>query len=213
MTRTSLFIIAVLTFPFFSGCVLSAAKKKPVATRPLGFLIEDNHQDWVRQSGRYQVEMKMTPVRPRAKEGAVIEFIVTDISTQSSKPVSEAVMACTARMPNVSGHIHVMETHLHHPEVAPGHYEMHPLSFQMGGRWDVLLQLKAPDGYEFYAVFPLNVVGPPWPKTHVPKKDLKALSQQESIKRRLGVSKKNPPLDTTPLPVGGTPSIRGKERW
>lgn len=201
MTRISLFIAVLFASSFLSGCVLSSANRKPVATRSSGFSFEDDHRDWVRQSGRYQVEMKMTPVRPSAKEGAVIEFIVTDISSQSSTTVSEAVMACTARMPNVSGHIHVLETHLHHPEVTPGRYEMHPISFGMGGRWDVLLQLKAPDGYEFYAVFPINVDGPPWPKSHVPKKDLKAVSEQESIKKRLEDSKNIPPLDTNPLPV------------
>lgn len=196
----ALFVVSLSSIFLLNGCALSAAKNRPIAERPSGFIADENYRDWVRQSGHYAVEMKMSPVLPRVSEDVTIEFIVKNISAQTPEPVSEALMACTARMPNVSGHIHVLESHVHHPETTPGHYQMHPISFGMGGRWDVLLQLKAPDGYEFYSVFPFNVEGPPWPKNYLPEKDRQALDQQESIKKRLEDSTNAPPLKKT-LPV------------
>ncbi len=141
---------------------------------------EAQSEDWVRKSGKYRVQMFMEPARPKVGNEVSISFEITDPSSRSIVSVSGALMACTARMPNVPGHIHVMETHTQHPEIKPGLYQMHPIHFEMGGRWDWVLQVQTPDRYEFFAVFPVDVEGPPWPPNFMPEELKKPQSSQRA---------------------------------
>ena len=130
---------------------------------------EAQAEGWVRQSGKYRIQLHMDPASPKVGQNVSVEFLIWDISKSSATPVQGARMACAARMPNVAGHVHVTESHIDHPEAEPGRYHMHPVQYEMGGRWDVVVQVKAPDGYEFFAVFPIEVEGPPWPPNYMPE--------------------------------------------
>lgn len=121
-----------------------------------------------RLAGPYAVRLEMTPSAPKASDQVRIAFLVEDRSASPAAPVSGAKVTCKAGMPRVAGHLHELGVHGDHPELAPGRYEMPPMSFGMGGRWDVVFQVLLPGGRQFYGVYPVMVGGPPWPQSSRP---------------------------------------------
>lgn len=114
-----------------------------------------------RRAGPYVVRLALDPPQPRADERVSVAFKVVH---DSSGPVRGARLTCKAGMPNIPGHIHNLGIHPEHHETEPGRYEMDPLVFGMGGRWDLVFQALLPDGRQFYGEFPVEVQGPPWPQ-------------------------------------------------
>ena len=182
----------MLVLSIMSGCMVGVRKEAvfaQIADQPISQIKSSN---WSQRYGIYQIEMNMNPLQPAATEEVSIVFLLWDLSRDRPKAVSGALMACTSRMPEIAGHIHVLASHAHHPEVEPGRYAMPPVAFGMGGRWEVLLQLQPPKGDSFYAVFSTEVQGPPWPQGHVSPQESQPLSREESIEKRLEDSKKQP---------------------
>lgn len=116
-----------------------------------------------RRAGPYVVRLSLEPEVPKVSGQVRIAYVIEDRSSTPPSPVRGARIACKAGMPNVPGHIHNLGVHGEHPEVAPGRYEMAPLTFGMGGRWDLVFQVVLADGRQFYGVFPIRIQGPPWP--------------------------------------------------
>lgn len=116
-----------------------------------------------RRADPYVVRLELDPARPKADDHVRIAFVLEDRSSSPAQPVPGAKLACKAGMPNVPGHIHNLGIHAEHPETAPGRYEMAPMRFGMGGRWDLVFQAILENGRQFYGVFPIQVEGPPWP--------------------------------------------------
>jgi hypothetical protein len=182
----------ILVLAIASGCMVGIRKEAvfaQIADQPITQVASPN---WSQRYGIYQIEMNLNPLHPAANERASVEFFLWDLSEDQPKTVSGALMACTSRMPEIAGHIHVLASHAHHPEVEPGRYTMPPVTFGMGGRWEVLLQLQPPKGDPFYAVFSTEIQGPPWPRGHVFPEESQPLSREESIEKRLEDSKKQP---------------------
>lgn len=121
-----------------------------------------------RLSGPYAVRLEMTPSLPKAQDQVVVAFVIEDRSSVRATPVSGAKVTCKAGMLRVAGHLHDLGIHSDHPESAPGRYEMPPMSFGMGGRWDIVFQVLLPNGPQFYGVYPVFVEGPPWPQSSRP---------------------------------------------
>lgn len=121
-----------------------------------------------RLAGPYAVRLEMSPSAPKASDQVRIAFLVEDRSVSPAAPVSGAKVTCKAGMPRVAGHLHELGGHGDHPELAPGRYEMPPMSFAMGGRWDVVFQVLLPGGRQFYGIYPVLVEGPPWPQSARP---------------------------------------------
>ena len=117
---------------------------------------------WERRADPYVVRLELDPAKPKAGDQGRMVFVLEDLSTSPPQPVRNAKIACKSGMPNVPGHIHNLGIHTEHPEVAPGRYEMAPMSFGMGGRWDLVFQAMLDNGRQFYGVFPIQVEGPPW---------------------------------------------------
>ena len=126
-----------------------------------------------RRAGPFVIRLGMVPDKPKADEAVRISFIVEDHSVTPPAPVRAARLACEAEMPNIPGHIHTLGIHTEHPEVAPGRYEMAPIAFGMGGRWDLVFQAVLENGKEFYGTFPITVQGPPGPVSYSPPKSLR----------------------------------------
>lgn len=124
---------------------------------------------WERRAEPYVVRLELEPKRPKASDQVRISFIVEDRSASPARPVQDAKIACKAGMPNIPGHIHNLGIHTEHPEIQPGRYEMHPMAFGMGGRWDLVFQVILENGRQFYGIFPIQVEGPPWPAPPRPR--------------------------------------------
>lgn len=128
-----------------------------------------------RVAGAYAVRLQMTPSPAGSRDQVQISFFIEDRSQTPSKPVSGAKVACKAGMLKTAGHLHDMGVHSDHVETAPGRYDMPPMVFGMGGRWDVVFQVILPDGKQFYGTYPVMVDGPPWPQSPKPASMLKPL--------------------------------------
>ncbi len=121
-----------------------------------------------RVAGAYAVRLLLTPSPPRAQDQVRISFLLEDRSQVPAKAVSGARVACKIGMPRVAGHLHDLGAHKDHEETAPGRYDMPPVNFGMGGRWDIVFQVILPDGRHFYGTYPVAVSGPPWPQSPKP---------------------------------------------
>lgn len=161
----------------------STAEKFPV-TRAENPLPKKESLKRFHLSGNYRLEMKMEPENPKVGKNINIEFQLLDITKNPPWPARKALMACQARMPNIPGHIHRLKAHRYHPENLPGRYQMVPMKFDMGGRWDLVVQVMPDEGDEFSATFPIDVEGPPWPPGYVSPEEGKVPSEQESIMNR-----------------------------
>ena len=138
----------------------------------------------VHQAGNHQLKMKIEPEKPKVGKNINIEFHLTDVSKNPPWPARKALIACQARMTDVPGHIHRLKAHRYHPENLPGRYQMVPMKFDMGGRWDLVVNVMPDDADEFSTVFPIDVEGPPWPPNYVSPDEGKMPSEQESLMNR-----------------------------
>lgn len=125
-----------------------------------------------RVAGGYVVRLLVTPSPATAQDQVRISFLIEDRSQVPAKPVRGARVACKVGMPRVAGHLHSLGTHQDHEETAPGRYDMPPINFGMGGRWDIVFQVILPDGRQFYGSYPVAVNGPPWPQSPKPASTL-----------------------------------------
>lgn len=118
-----------------------------------------------RVAGGFAVRLRVEPSPAGARDQVRISFFIEDRSQFPPKPVTGARVACRMGMWRGEGHIHDLGTHEDHAEATPGRYDMPPMVFGMGGRWDVVFQALLPDGRQFYGVYPVMVDGPPWPQS------------------------------------------------
>lgn len=119
---------------------------------------------WVVHKGDIEINFKVKPRAPDETQEAELEISIVDLSVAPPKPVADARVNGTARMPRKPGHIHVLELRALHKEIAPGDYGMH-LTFGMGGQWLAEFQIVLPDGRVFKEDFPLVISGSeqaPW---------------------------------------------------
>ncbi|UPT75444.1 MAG: FixH family protein [Elusimicrobiota bacterium] len=128
-----------------------------------------------RVAGAYAVRLLMTPSPATAQDQVRISFLIEDRSQVPAKAVTGARVACKVGMPRVAGHLHDFGAHKDHEETAPGRYDMPPINFGMGGRWDIVFQAILPDGRQFYGTYPVQVNGPPWPQSAKPASALKPM--------------------------------------
>lgn len=126
-----------------------------------------------RVAGGYAVRLLMTPSPAGALDQVRISFLIEDRSQVPAKAVTGARVSCKIGMPRVAGHLHNLGTHQDHEETAPGRYDMPPVNFGMGGRWDIVFQAILPDGRQFFGTYPVMVDGPPWPQSPKPSSTLK----------------------------------------
>lgn len=166
--QTSIRLIVTLPLSMMAACAyVTPYDTVPVSQGPLyrydrTGLEEALPESPERRAGPYVIRLALDPANPKAQDDVRIAFILEDQSSTPAKPVSGARIACKVGMPNVPGHIHNLGIHTEHPEVAPGRYEMHPMAFGMGGRWDLVFQVILENKKQFYGIFPIQVEGPPW---------------------------------------------------
>jgi hypothetical protein len=169
--KSALILAAVLGF---SGCAavtpydIADSSQGPLYRYSLEGVEEALPLSPERIAGSYAVRMEMVPGAPKAQDQVRISFLLEDRSSAQAKPVAGAKVSCKAGMLRVAGHMHDLGVHADHPETAPGRYEMPPMAFGMGGRWDIVFQAMLPDGRQFYGVYPVMVEGPPWPQSARP---------------------------------------------
>ena len=157
MIRQALVVVA--------ACALTAAcaAVEPVYQR------QENPWDspqsrWVLHQDAFRIDFGLKPKVPDETQEVELEVSITDLSAYPPRPVADARVKGTARMPRKPGHIHVLELRELHKEVAPGTYGMH-LTFGMGGEWLAEFQISLPDGKALKASFPFVVSGSekaPW---------------------------------------------------
>jgi len=128
-----------------------------------------------RVAGGFAVRLQVAPSPAGARDQVRLSFFIEDRSQVPPKPVRGARVACKMGMWRGEGHIHDLGTHEDHPETTPGRYDMPPMVFGMGGRWDVVFQVFLPDGRQFYGVYPVMVDGPPWPQSPKPVSHLRPM--------------------------------------
>lgn len=124
----------------------------------------DPQSQWVLHRSDLEISFKSKPQVPDETQETELEVSIIDLSSAPPRPVADARVSGTARMPRKPGHIHVLDLRPLHKEIAPGDYGMH-LTFGMGGQWLAEFQIALPDGRVFKADFPLVVSGSeqaPW---------------------------------------------------
>lgn len=127
---------------------------------------------WKRYFGKYEIQLVLKPESPSATEQVTMEVIINDISQTPPAPVRGAKISCSARMPNVPGHIHTLAKEICYlTEVNPGLCRMEPIVFGMGGDWDLIIKVEISESERFSAVFPIVVKGPPYPPNRVPESE------------------------------------------
>jgi hypothetical protein len=113
---------------------------------------------WKIKADNLEFEFKLIPEIIRENEGAKIELKILENDGDRKIPVDNAEIKCTANMPDLPGHLHILfwpkgKCYL---EKGVGEYTLAPMKYDMAGKWNVNYNIKLKDKkYKF--VIPVEV--------------------------------------------------------